>query len=263
MKILIIGDVVGRTGRDILKLYLEKNKNNFDFIIVNGENAAGGFGLTGKLADEILEYGCDIITSGNHIWDKREIYDYLDSTNKVLRPLNYPKGVHGKGYSIIESKQGKKVGVISLQGRVFMNPIDCPFVTVREALEEISKETKNIIVDFHGEATSEKIAMGWYLDGNVSIVYGTHTHVQTADNKILTEGTGYITDVGMTGSHNGIIGMSVESVLPKFLTSIPQKFELAEGNVRINGIIAEITEETGECESVTLLNKSLTEVQLS
>jgi len=263
MKILAIGDISGRQGREILELYLQKNKNKFDFIIVNGENAAGGFGLTGKLADEILSYGCHVITSGNHIWDKREIYDYLDSTDKVLRPLNYPKNSPGSGYTILTNNAGKKMAVISLQGRIFMPPIDCPFACVKEILNDIRKETKNIVVDFHGEATSEKLALGWYLDGYVSLVYGTHTHVQTADNKILPEGTGYVSDLGMTGSHNGIIGMSVESVLPKFLTSIPQKFELAEGNVRLNGIIAEISEETGECQEVTLLNKSMTEVELS
>jgi metallophosphoesterase (TIGR00282 family) len=263
MKILVVGDVVGRGGRETLKLFLAKNRMQYDFIIVNGENAANGFGLTPEIADEMLSSGCDVLTSGNHIWDKREIYDYLDNTSRVLKPLNYPVDTPGKGYTILEDKKKHKIAVISLQGRVFMSPIDCPFTRVKKEIEEIRKITKYIIIDFHGEATSEKIAMGWYLDGYVSLIYGTHTHVQTADNKILPEGTGYITDVGMTGSDNGIIGMSVESVLPKFLSVLPQKFQLAEGNLRINAIEAEISEETGECTNIKRLNKSFTEVELS
>lgn len=261
MKILIVGDIVGSPGRETLKAYLDRKGKEYDFIIVNGENSAAGFGLTSKIADQLLEWGCDVITSGNHIWDKKDFYSYLDNTDRVLRPANYPsEGTPGKGYTIVKDRNGNKVGVISIQGRVFMTPIDCPFKKVKELIEEIKKETRVIIIDFHAEATSEKIAMGWHVDGYASVIYGTHTHIQTADNKILPEGTGYITDVGMTGSDNGVIGMAVTSVLPKFLNALPQRFEVAEGNERFNGIEVEIDLETGECTSIERINKSLTEI---
>lgn len=260
MKILVIGDVVGNPGRKILKAYLDKFKNNYDFIIVNGENAAAGFGITIKLCDEILSWGVDVITSGNHIWDKKEIYDYLDRSNKVLRPHNYPKGVPGVGFTILKDKKGNKIAVVSLQGRVFMPPIDCPFTVGNELIDELRKECKHIIVDFHAEATSEKLALATYLDGKISALYGTHTHVQTADNKILLEGTGYISDVGMTGSDDGIIGMKKESIIPKFLTSLPQRFEVAEGKERINGLDIELDDETGECKKIDRINLSLIEL---
>ncbi|MDR1832230.1 MAG: TIGR00282 family metallophosphoesterase [Fusobacteriaceae bacterium] len=262
-KILLVGDIVGRPGRETLKRFLDKNKDNYDLVIVNSENSANGFGLTGKLADELLSWGCDVLTSGNHIWDKREIYEYLDGAPRALRPLNYPPESPGRGYVVVEDKKKNKIAVVSLQGRVFMPPTDCPFQKIREAVDEIRTDTKLIIIDFHAEATSEKLAMAWYLDGYVSLVAGTHTHVQTADNKILPEGTGYITDIGMTGSDNGIIGMSTESVLPKFMTAMPQKFLLAEGKERINAIVAEINVDTGECISIERLNKSLIEIELS
>ncbi len=260
-KILIIGDIIGRPGREILKLFLEKNKKNYDFVIVNGENAAAGFGLTAKLADDLLANGCDVITSGNHIWDKKEMYEYLDKTDRVLRPANYPdENTPGKGYTIVKDKKGNKIGVVSIQGRVFMMPIDCPFKKIKEIIAEIRKETKFIIVDFHAEATSEKVAMGWHIDGQVSAIYGTHTHIQTADEKILPEGTGYITDIGMTGSENGIIGMKVQSVLPKFLNALPQRFEIAEGNERLCGIDIELDEETGECKKIERISKTFMEI---
>ncbi len=263
MKILIVGDVVGNPGRKTLYAYLEKVKDKYDFIIVNGENAAAGFGITTKIADEFFEKGVNVITSGNHIWDKKEIYTYLDGNNKILRPLNYPeKGTPGKGYTILESRQGIKVGVISAQGRVFMPPIDCPFTRISEVLDEMKKQCKIIIVDFHAEATSEKLALGRYLDGKISLLYGTHTHIQTADEKIFMEGTGYISDVGMTGSDNGIIGMKEEVIIPKFLNSLPQKFEVAEGNERLNGLSVEVDEETGECISIDRINISLQQIEI-
>ena len=256
-----IADIVGSPGRETLKAFLEKKRGDYDFIIVNGENSAAGFGITGKIADQLLEWGCDVITGGNHIWDKKDFYEYLDKTDRVVRPANYPdEGTPGKGYTIVKDKNGNKVGVISIQGRVFMPPIDCPFKKVKEILEEVRKETRVIIVDFHAEATSEKIAMGWHLDGYVSAIYGTHTHIQTADERILPEGTGYITDVGMTGSTNGIIGMSINSVLPTFLNALPQRFEIAEGNERINAIEIEIDLETGECKNIERINKTLTQI---
>ncbi len=263
MKILIVGDVVGNPGRKTLYAYLEKVKDKYDFIIVNGENAAAGFGITTKIADEFFEKGVNVITSGNHIWDKKEIYTYLDGNNKILRPLNYPeKGTPGKGYTILESRQGIKVGVISAQGRVFMPPIDCPFTRISEVLDEMKKQCKIIIVDFHAEATSEKLALGRYLDGKISLLYGTHTHIQTADEKIFMEGTGYISDVGMTGSDNGIIGMKEEVIIPKFLNSLPQKFEVAEGNERLNGLSVEVDEETGECILIDRINISLQQIEI-
>lgn len=262
MKVLIVGDVVGSPGRKTLELYLEKMADKYDFIIVNGENSAAGFGITAKIADEFFEKKVDVITSGNHIWDKKEIYTYLENSEKLLRPLNYPEGVPGKGYTIIKSKKGINVGVVSLQGRVFMPPIDCPFKTLEKALEEIKKECKIIIIDFHAEATSEKIALGKYFDGKVSLVYGTHTHIQTADEKILLEGTGYISDVGMTGSDNGIIGMDCNSIIPKFLNALPQRFEIAKGMERFNGLDVEIDEETGDCQKIERINISLEQLEI-
>lgn len=257
MKILVVGDVVGKPGRKALKAYLDKYKKNYDFIIVNGENAAAGFGITSALCEEFFSWGVDVITSGNHIWDKRDIYPYLDRNDSILRPYNYPAGVPGFGYTIKQDRKGNKIAVVSLQGRVFMPPIDCPFTTANALIEEIRRECKTIIIDFHAEATSEKVALGKYLDGKISLLYGTHTHIQTADNKILLDGTGYISDIGMSGSDNGIIGMTTESIIPKFLTALPQKFEIAEGNERINGIDVEIDEETGECTSIERINLSL------
>ena len=259
MKVLIIGDVMGKPGRDAMKEFLDKKKNDYDFVIVNGENAAAGFGITPKIADEFFELGVDVITSGNHIWDKKELYSYLNENKNILRPLNYPKGVPGFGYTIKENGKGDKIAVINIQGRVFMPEVDSPFQRIEEAIEEIKKETKNIIVDFHAEATSEKLAMGWYLDGRVIALYGTHTHVQTADERILEKGTGFINDVGMTGSHDSIIGMTIETVLPKFLTSLPSRFEVATGNVKVNGIELHIDKE-GSCKEINRINVSIEEL---
>ncbi|WP_338994372.1 TIGR00282 family metallophosphoesterase [Fusobacterium polymorphum] len=256
MKILVVGDIVGRPGRNTLQVFLEKYKDNYDFIIVNGENSAAGFGITIKIADEFLSWGVDVISGGNHSWDKKEIYEYMDNSDRILRPANYPEGVCGKGYTILEDKKGNKVALISLQGRVFMSAVDCPFRTAKKLIDEISKTTKNIIVDFHAEATSEKIALGKYLDGDISLFYGTHTHVQTADERILNNGTGYISDVGMTGSQNGVIGTNLETIINKFLTSLPQKFEVAEGDEQLCGIEVEIDEKTGKCQKIKRINWS-------
>ena len=259
MKVLIIGDVVGKPGRTILNEFLDRKSSQYDFIIVNGENAAGGFGLTEKIAKTFFDMGVDMITTGNHVWDKREMYEYLQKTDKVIRPLNYPKGVPGIGYTMLPARNGKKVAVVNLLGRVFMPQVDCPFTRFDEVLEEIREETKNIIVDFHAEASSEKMAMGWYLDGKVSLVFGTHTHIQTSDNRILNQGTGYITDIGMTGAHDGIIGMKIESVLPKFLTGLPSRFEVCEENIRLNGLEIEI-EDNGACMNVERIDISMEEL---
>ena len=246
MKILVVGDIVGRPGRKILQSYLEKYKEFFDFIIVNGENSAAGFGITEKIAEDFFSWGVDVITGGNHSWDKKEIYEYLEKTDSLLRPLNYPEGTFGKGYTIKKDKKGNEIAVISLQGRVFMNQVECPFRSLKKLLDEVKKYTPNIIVDFHAEATSEKIALARYVSGDVSLVYGTHTHVQTADEVIFESGTAYISDVGMTGSQNGVIGTVAEAVIKKFLTSLPQKFDIAEGNEMLNGLELEIDEKTGK-----------------
>lgn len=260
MKVLIVGDIMGKVGRNVLKEFLHKKKSEYDFIIINGENSAGGFGITAKIAEEFFSWGVDMITSGNHIWDKKEIYEYLDKEPRLLRPLNYPKGVPGSGYHIVEfGKKKHKIAVINIQGRVFMPDIDCPFAIISEVLSEIRKETKNIIVDFHAEASSEKVAMGYHLDGKVSLVYGTHTHIQTADERILPHGTAYLTDAGMTGAHDSIIGMSVETVLPKFLNALPSKFEVAEGDPRINGIELQIGDD-GLALDIRRINVSIEEL---
>ena len=243
MKVLIVGDIIGNPGREILKAYLERKRKDYDLVIVNGENSAAGFGITGKLADQLFDWGCDVITGGNHIWDKKEFYDYLDKSDKVLRPANYPEGVPGRGYTIVKDKNGNKIGVISLQGRVFMPPIDCPFKKAKELIEEIRKETKIIIIDFHAEATSEKIAMGFYLDGKVTCVVGTHTHVQTADNRILPKGTAYISDLGMVGPYNSSLGINVNNAIDKFITCRPVRFEMAEGPNIFSAVVLELAED--------------------
>ncbi|MDR1917360.1 MAG: TIGR00282 family metallophosphoesterase [Synergistaceae bacterium] len=245
MRILFVGDIFGRPGRSILKEKLPELRSTegpFDFIIVNCENAAAGFGMTERLMDELFAEGVDIMTSGNHIWDKKEFVPVLDRESRMLRPANYPPGSPGLGWGIYE-KHGGKLGVINLQGRAFMPPIDCPFRRTDAILEEMNASV--ILVDFHAEATAEKIALGRYLDGRVSALVGTHTHVQTADESIMPGGTAYITDVGMTGGQGGVIGNSFDSVLPKFLYSIPAKFEVEESMPKLHGVVIDIEDETG------------------
>lgn len=251
MRICFIGDVMGRPGRKAVADLLPRLKSElgpFDFVIANTENAAGGFGLTEKVMHELFQSGIDIMTSGNHIWDKREFLSTLSEEPRMLRPANYPPSCPGRGCATYWSQSGKALFVINLQGRAFMVPIDCPFRTVDRILE--SNSIKSIFVDIHAEATSEKRAMGLYLDGRVSAVAGTHTHVQTSDEEILPNGTAYISDVGMTGGHGGVIGMKFESVLPKFLEGIPSKFELSETNVRLNAVVVDIDEESGRSLSI-------------
>ncbi len=245
MKILFIGDMVGKPGRSITAQalpYLKDLHGPFDFVIANGENAAAGRGLTVKVAEELFSSGIDCLTSGNHIWDKKEIYPVLDQEPRILRPANYPPACPGQGVSVIK-KGALSLGVVSLQGRVFMPDIDCPFRCVDGILAELGDVP--VFIDFHAEATSEKRVLGAYLDGRVSAFVGTHTHVQTADEEVLPGGTAYISDVGMTGSFASAIGMKVESVLPKFLTGLPSKFEVAEEDVRLNGVVVHIDDESG------------------
>jgi len=259
MKILFIGDIVGSPGRKAVKELLPKIKKRekVDFVFANGENSAGGSGLTPRLAEELFGYGLDAITSGDHIWKRKEILELLDSDNRILRPLNYPPGAPGVGSSIIKSKKGIGVGVINLVGRTFMEPLECPFRTAKEKLDELKKESPIVIIDIHAEATSEKIALGWYLDGLVSAVIGTHTHVQTADERVLPKGTAYITDVGMTGPHDGVIGRKAEQILTRFITQLPTRFEMAEENIILHGAIIDIDEKSGKSKSITRVKEQL------
>ncbi|WP_456456044.1 TIGR00282 family metallophosphoesterase [Thermovibrio sp.] len=224
MKVAVIGDVVGRAGRRALKLWLEEEGNEFDLVIANGENAAGGFGLTEKVAKKLFSYGVNVITGGNHTFDKKEIFQFIENY-PILRPANYPKGTPGRGYITVEVK-GKKVLIVNLMGRVFMECLESPFKVFDSIVER--EEFDLLIVDFHAEASSEKQAFGFYADGRATVVYGTHTHVQTADLRLLPKGTLYITDVGMCGALNSIIGMEVKEGLDRFLKQLPTRFKVPE-----------------------------------
>jgi metallophosphoesterase (TIGR00282 family) len=251
MRILFIGDIVGSPGREMLTKHLAEivARERADLVIINGENSAAGFGITPKIADELFALGADVITGGNHSWDKKEIQEYIPNEPRLLRPANFPKSP-GRGLYVGTSRGGVRFAVLNLQGRVFMAPLDCPFRTADAELAKIPPDVKVIFVDMHAEATSEKQAMGWYLDGRVSVVVGTHTHVATADERVLPNGTAFITDVGMTGPHESVIGMDRGAMVKRFLDSMPTKFEVAIGDVRINGIIADIDDATGRARSI-------------
>ena len=255
MKILAVGDIVGENGVKKLKEVLPKLKEskNIDFCIVNAENSAGGMGITTKIFHELLDLNIDVITMGNHTWGKKDIFTFIDHP-KLIRPANYSKGVVGKGYGIYQCK-GKKIAVINLIGRTDMNVLsENPFLVVEEIINKIEKTVDMIIVDFHAEATAEKIAMGYFLDGKVTAIYGTHTHVQTADERVLNNGTAYITDIGMTGPKNSVIGMNVEASVKRFLTSLPERYKLAEGDCMLNGCIIEINDENCQVVSINRIN---------
>lgn len=245
MRVLFIGDVMGRPGRDAVARampLLREKFGAFDFVIANGENSAAGFGLTERVMCELFSMGIDILTNGNHVWDKKEFIPLLDSEPKVLRPANHPEGTPGRGFGVYE-KNGMRLAVLSLQGRTFMPPLDCPFRTAERLIG--GSDVPAIFVDFHAEASSEKRALACWLDGRVSAVVGTHTHVQTADEEVLPGGTAFISDAGMTGGHAGVIGMTLDSVLPKFLYGVPSRFEVCDKNVRLQAVVVEIDEETG------------------
>lgn len=253
MRILFIGDVVGRPGRNILEQRLESLRLDLDIdiTIVNGENAAGGMGITPPIARELFGLGIDAITLGNHVWDKKDITDYIGHEPRLLRPLNWPGNAPGNGSVILNGPRGTKIAVLNLHGRVFFPMhLDDPFRLGLEEATRLRRETPVIIVDFHGEATSEKIAMGWFLDGRVSAVVGTHTHVQTADEVILPRGTAFITDVGMTGPYQSVIGVETEIVLNRFLTQMPARFEVAGGPAHLAGLVIDIDESTGRATAV-------------
>ena len=243
-----MGDIVGKPGREIVEHLLPdyKKEKKVDFVIANAENAAGGSGITPKIADELFRNGIDVLVSGDHVWKRKEIYDCLKTSSRLIRPANYPEGTIGKGSTVVDAGGGRKVGVINLLGRVFMEAVDCPFVRAKQEVDKVSKETPIIIVDIHAEATSEKVSMGWYLDGLVSAVLGTHTHIQTADEKVLPKGTAYITDCGMTGPYDSVIGRKKEQIILRFLTQMPTRFEMADGDVEMHGVIIEVDDSTGK-----------------
>ena len=252
MKILAIGDLVGTAGINELKNKLPqiREKENIDFIIVNGENSAEGMGITEKNFKDVLEQNIDVITMGNHTWGKKDIFKFIDHP-KLIRPANYPKGVVGKGYNIYNCKN-KKIAVINLIGRVDINVLsENPFIIAKDIVEKIQNQVDIIIVDFHAEATAEKIAMGYFLDGKVTAVYGTHTHVQTADETILENGTAYITDIGMTGPKKSVIGMDIEASIKRFETTLPERYKIATGKCMLNGIILDINDETNKVKNIT------------
>jgi metallophosphoesterase (TIGR00282 family) len=263
MRILFIGDIFGKPGREIARRAVPAliERESLDFVIANVENAAAGFGITGDIADVILGYGVDAMTTGNHVWDKKEILDYLPRQPKLLRPANFPAGAPGRGSYLGRTRTGEPIGVINVMGRIFMPPLDDPFAVVLREIEAMRGKTRVIIVDFHAEATSEKIAMGWHLDGRVSGVFGTHTHVQTADDRLLPKGTAYLTDTGMTGPHDSIIGVVTEAALGRFVTGLPSRFESATGPGRLNAVIVTADQATGRATAIQRLNLSATEVE--
>lgn len=259
MRVLFIGDIVGEPGRRAVKELMPKivKREGVDFVVANGENVAGGSGITPQLADELFDYGVDVLTTGDHVWKRKEIVDKIDSDKRLLRPANYPKQTPGIGTTIVRSRSGIEVAVMDLQGRVFMQPIECPFRVAKEELDRIKDKTRVIIVDIHAEATSEKVALGWYLDGLVSAIVGTHTHIQTADEKVLPNGTAFISDAGMTGPFDSVIGRDKDQVLTRFVTQMPTRFEVAEGDVQLHGVVIEIDEKTGKARSIKRLQEKL------
>lgn len=252
MKILFVGDIVGRGGRRALQQHLAdvQEKHGIDFTIVNVENSAGGFGVSAPIAESVLKMGANVMTSGNHIWDQKEVYPYLDHQPRLLRPGNYPPGVPGHGVWVGESPSGVPMAVINLQGRVFMQSIDCPFRMIEQEIHTLDPSVKTILVDFHAEATAEKMAFGWHVDGRVSAVIGTHTHIPTADVRILPGGTAYVTDVGMTGSYNSVIGMRVEESVSRFVKGIGKRFQPEVHDARFSSVILDINESTGKARHI-------------
>jgi metallophosphoesterase (TIGR00282 family) len=263
MKLLFIGDIVGRPGRDLVRRHLKAlaAAHGADLVIANGENAAGGAGITRDNANEILSSGVDVITSGNHVWDKRETLEFIGAEPRLIRPANYPSGTPGLGSHVARSRSGVLVGVINVMGRVFLHAIDDPFRVAEREIERVRSDGAQIVfVDIHAETTSEKMALGWYLDGKVAAVVGTHTHVQTADERILPGGTAYLTDVGMTGPHDGVIGMDRDAVIARFMSGLPVRFEPATGDPRLHGVTITVDPITGKATAIERV--ALTEEQL-
>jgi 2',3'-cyclic-nucleotide 2'-phosphodiesterase len=256
VKILFIGDIIGKPGREALSRELHRivDRHMVDLIIANGENAAGGFGLTQETAQDLFKCGVHVLTSGNHIWDKKDALEYINREERIVRPANYPEGTPGRGATIATTPGGVKVGILNLEGRVFMNNLDCPFRCADREIAKLKEEASIIFVDFRAEATSEKISLAWYLDGRVSAVVGTHTHVQTADERLLNAGTAFITDAGMTGAFDSVIGVKKEEAIQKFVTQRPSKFEIAKKDIRINAVVVEVDEKSGLSKGIERIN---------
>lgn len=251
INVLFIGDIVGSTGRKALKASLPelKSKYNPHIIIANGENAASGRGITSAIANEFFNWGIHGITMGNHTWDNRDIFEFIDDESRMVRPANFPPGTPGRGYTVIKAN-GKELAIVNLMGRTFLPAIDCPFRAADEIVDELRKNHKHILVDFHAEATSEKIAMGWHLDGRASIVVGTHTHVQSNDDTILPNGTAYLTDTGMVGSKEGILGMQRDAILYKFKTQLPARFQVDEGKWHFHAVYVQLDDISGKAKKI-------------
>lgn len=252
MRILFIGDIFASAGRTIVadKLHYIVSTEYIDLAIANAENSAGGFGITPLIAQELFQMGLDVLTSGNHIWDKRELYEYLDREPRLLRPANYSEDLPGRGVAVVKARNGVECAVLNLQGRSHMPSTDCPFRKADRLLETLDDAIKVRFVDFHAELTSEKMAMGWHLNGRVSAVVGTHTHIPTADTRVLSGGTAYQTDVGMTGPYNSVIGVDKDVILRRFLTAVPVRMEAARGGVELHSVIVDIDESTGKATSI-------------
>jgi len=261
MKLLFIGDIVGRPGRDLVRVGVGAlvAHHGINLVIANGENSAGGNGITREIGDSLIAQGVDVITSGNHVWDKKEVFEYIGVEPRLIRPVNYPDSP-GRGSYVARTADGRSVGVLNLMGRVHMANLDDPFRAADREVTSLAERTRIIFVDFHAEATSEKIAMGWFLDGRVTAVVGTHTHVQTADERVLPGGTAYITDVGMTGPHDGVIGVEKAPVIQKFLSGMPTRFEAASGNPILHGVIVSADDASGKATGITRLSLTLDEL---
>ena len=262
-RLLFIGDIVGKPGRELVRRGLQAivAHHCIDLVIANAENAAAGFGVTPDIADDLMAHGIHVMTGGNHSWDKKEIIPYIAEQPRLIRPANFPDGAPGRGHYLARAGNGVMVGVINVMGRVFMTAIDDPFRVVLDHIRELAPQAPLLFVDFHAEATSEKIAMGWHLDGRVAAVVGTHTHVQTADERVLPRGTAYITDVGMTGPHDSVIGVERGAILQRFLTGLPQRFDTATENPRLNGVIIDADETTGRARSIARLSLSTHDIE--
>ncbi|KAA3631607.1 MAG: TIGR00282 family metallophosphoesterase [Proteobacteria bacterium] len=258
MLILFVGDVVAKGGRQVLFSSLEafEAEYDIDLVVVNGENAAGGFGVTRAVVEEFFAHGVDVLTSGNHAWDKREALEFIDEMPRLLRPHNYPPGTPGSGWYVATARNGERVGILNTMGRVFMHPdLDCPFRCADEVLAARPADVKTVLVDFHAEASSEKVAMGWYLDGRVSAVVGTHTHVPTADERLLPQGTAYISDVGMTGCYNSVIGMKTDLSLGRFVSKLPQRLEPANGPATLSAVLIDVDERSGRARRIERIRR--------
>jgi metallophosphoesterase (TIGR00282 family) len=257
-RLLFLGDLVGRTGRELLRRGLGAlvARHEVDLVIANVENAAAGFGITPEIANDLLRFGVHVMTGGNHTWDKKEIFPYFAQQPRLLRPANLPVGAPGRGVYVARTGRGVPVAVVNVMGRVFMTAIDDPFRVALDEIDAVRQEALIVLVDFHAEATSEKVAMGWHLDGKATAVVGTHTHVQTADERVLPRGTAYITDAGMTGPHDSVIGVDRHAILQRFLTALPQKFETATENPRLNGVLIDADETTGRALAIARVSAS-------